>query len=87
LYGELAETEGDIFTIVVHSLESQNVASRTADELRSDGFRISVTEVNVDGQTYYRVGIGQFPTVQEALQEATTLPDPFNNQNFIQRLQ
>ena len=87
LYGEMAKTEGDIFTIVVHSLESQNVASRTADELRSNGFRISVTEVNVDGQTYYRVGIGQFPTVQEAVQEASTLPEPFNNQNFIQRLQ
>lgn len=87
LYGELAETEGDVFTIVVHSLESQNVANRIADNLRSDGFRTSITEANVDGQTYYRVGIGQFPTVQEALQEATTLPDPFNNQNFIQRLQ
>lgn len=87
LYGELAETEGDVFTIVVHSLESQNVANRTANELRADGFRISVTERTVDGQIYYRVGIGQFPTVQEAVQEASTLPEPFNNQNFIQRLQ
>lgn len=87
LYGELAETEGDVFTIVVHSLESQNVANRTANDLRSDGFRISISEAEINGQTYYRVGIGQFPTVQEALQEATTLPDPFNNQNFIQRLQ
>jgi len=33
------------------------------------------------------VGIGQFPSISEAQQEATTLPDPYNNQNFIHRLQ
>jgi septal ring-binding cell division protein DamX len=87
LYGELADAEGDVFTIVVHSLRDRGVADRTADELRQEGFRISVNERNVDGQTYYRVGIGQFPTIREAQQEATTLPDPFNNQNFIQRIQ
>jgi len=87
LYGELADTQGDLFTIVVHSLRDRGVADRTADELRQDGFRISVNERIVDGQTYYRVGIGQFPTIREAQQEATTLPDPFNNQNFIQRIQ
>lgn len=87
LYGEMADTEGNVYTVVVHSFRSRNVAGRTADELRADGFRVSVTERVVDGQTFFRVGIGQFPTIREAQQEATTLPDPFNNQNFIQRLQ
>lgn len=87
LYGEITDTEGRVYTIVVHSLRDRNVANETADELRTDGFRISVSERVVDGQTYYRVGIGQFPTIREAQQEATTLPDPLNNQNFIQRLQ
>lgn len=87
LYGDLADTEGTVYTIVVHSLGSQSVANRTADELRADGFRISIRETNVDGETYYRVGIGQFPTIREAQQEASTLPEPYNNQNFIQRLQ
>ena len=87
LYGEIAETDGDVFTIVVHSLRDRGIADQTADELRADGFRINVTERIVDGQTYFRVGIGQFPTITEAQQEATTLPDPYNNQNFIQRLQ
>lgn len=87
LYGDLADPEGDVFTIVVHSLRDRDVADQTADELRAEGFRITVNERVVDGQTYYRVGIGQFPTIREAQQEATTLPEPFNNQNFIQRLQ
>lgn len=87
LYGELADTDGTVYTIVVHSLGSESVANRTADELRADGFRISIRETNVDGETYYRVGIGQFPTIREAQQEASTLPEPYNNQNFIQRLQ
>ena len=87
LYGELAETDGDIFTIVVHSFRSRNVAENTADELRQQEFRVSVTERTVDGENYFRVGIGQFPSIREAQQEATTLPDPYNSQNFIQRLQ
>lgn len=87
LYGEVADTEGDVFTIVVHSLGSRRVAEETADELREDGFRVTVTERTVDGQPFYRVGIGQFPTINEAQQEATTLPSPYNNQNFIHRLQ
>lgn len=87
LYGDLSDAEGDIFTIVVHSLRQRSVADRTADELRQDGFRVSVNERIVNEQTVYRVGIGQFPTIREAQQEATTLPEPFNNQNFIQRIQ
>ncbi|WP_340103436.1 SPOR domain-containing protein [Rhodohalobacter sp. 8-1] len=87
LYGDLAEPEGDVFTIVVHSLRDRGVAEQTADELRQEGFRITVNDRVVDGQTYYRVGIGQFPTIREAQQEATTLPEPFNNDNFIQRIQ
>lgn len=87
LYGEPAAPEGDVFTIVVHSLRESRVAEQTADELRQEGFRVIVNERVVDGQTYYRVGIGQFPTIREAQQEATTLPESFNNQNFIQRLQ
>ena len=87
LYGEIANTQGDVFTIVVHSLKVRYDAEQTANELRDDGFRISVTERIIDGQTYYRVGIGQFPTIAEAQQEATTLPSPLNKQNFIQRLQ
>lgn len=87
LYGEPADPEGDIFTIVVHSLRESSVAEQTADELRGEGFRVIVNDRVVDGQTYFRVGIGQFPTIREAQQEATTLPEPYNNQNFIQRLQ
>lgn len=87
LYGDLADPEGDVFTIVVHSLRDRGVADQTAEELRQEGFRVTVNERVVDGETYYRVGIGQFPAIREAQQEATTLPEPLNNQNFIQRLQ
>ncbi|MFO7845191.1 MAG: SPOR domain-containing protein [Balneolaceae bacterium] len=87
LYGELSETDGRVYTIVVHSLRQSSVAERTADELRNEGFRTSIRERTVDGQTVYRVGIGQFPDVETAQQEAATLPDPFKNQHFIQRLQ
>lgn len=87
LYGELSEAEGDLFTIVVHSLRDRGVAERTAGELREDGYRTSINQRVVNERTVFRVGIGQFATIREAQQEAETLPEPFNNQNFIQRIQ
>lgn len=87
LYGEFTEGSGNVYTIFVHSLGSRSRAERTADEFRQDGYRVIVTERTVDGRLYFRVGLGQFPSVQSALDEASNLPSPFNNQNFIQRIQ
>lgn len=87
LYGDLSDTDGRIYTIVVHSLRRSSVAEETADDLRDEGYRTSVRERSVDGRTVYRVGIGQFPDIETAQKEAAGLPEPYKNQHFIQRLQ
>jgi len=87
LHGEYREADGDEFTIVVHSIRSRSIADRTADELAQEGYRSSVTERTVDGQVVFRVGIGQFESIQAAINEAENLPEPYNNQNFIHRIQ
>ncbi|REL38754.1 hypothetical protein DYD21_02040 [Rhodohalobacter sp. SW132] len=87
LYGEYQEFTGSEFTIVVHSIRNRNTAEQTAGELAQDGYRSNVTERTIDGQVVYRVGIGQFESIQDALNEAETLPEPYRNQNFIQRIQ
>lgn len=87
LYGDFTEGSGDEFTIVVHSLDERSIAEQTADEFRQDGYRANVTERTVDGRLFFRVNLGQFPSIQSAQEEAAALPAPFNNQYFIQRLQ
>lgn len=87
LYGDYVEASGDDYTIVVHSLPNRSLAEQTAEELRQEGFRTSVTERVVNERVVFRVGIGQFETVQSALSESETLPEPYRNQNFIHRIQ
>ncbi len=87
LYGEFDEEYASGYTIVVHSLRGQQHAENTADGLKEEGYRISVTESSVDGRTVYRIGIGQFPNVEDALQAADELPQPYKNRNFIKRIQ
>lgn len=87
LHGNYVEAAGDEFTIVVHSLPNRSLAEQTAEELRQEGFRTSVTERVVNDRVVFRVGIGQFETLQSALSESETLPEPYRNQNFIHRIQ
>jgi len=87
LMGEIVEAEGDEFSIVVHSFQTRNQAENTAESLRQEGYRTSVTERIVNDSIVFRVGIGQFPSVQAAQNEAENLPEPYRNQNFIQRIQ
>lgn len=87
LHGEYMEISAPEFTIVVHSMRNAGMAENTAEELRQEGYRTSVTQRTVDGQVVYRIGIGQFESIPSAMAEAEILPEPYRNQNFIHRLQ
>lgn len=87
LHGNYVENSGIQYTIVLHSLPTMQHAERTAEELRQEGYRTVVTERTVDERVVYRVGIGQFESIQAALSEAESLPEPYRNQNFIHRIQ
>jgi len=87
LYGDYVEATGIDYTIVVHSLPTLDHAEQTAEELRQEGYRTIVMQRTIDDRAVYRVGLGQFETIQAALSEAESLPEPFRNQNFIHRIQ
>jgi len=87
LYGNYVETSGIQYTIVLHSLPTIGHAERAAEELRQEGYRTVIDERMVDDRVVFRVGIGQFESIQSALSEAETLPEPYRNQNFIHRIQ
>jgi opacity protein-like surface antigen len=74
------------YTIIVHSLASENDANQIAGELKSSGLRTSVLSVVVNGINYYRVAIGQFSTRNDASSAASELPTPLNRSFFVAQL-
>ncbi|TVR32342.1 MAG: hypothetical protein EA390_05305 [Balneolaceae bacterium] len=87
LMGELVDDANDGFSIVLHSFRQEDVARQQAAQLASDGYRVLVSGRTVQGQTAWRVSVGQFPTIAEAQERAGDLPSPYNTDNFIQRIQ
>lgn len=87
LYGDYIEADGTEYTIVVHSFRTQELAQNVVPELIEEGYRTTVTERTVNNNNVFRVGIGQFDSVDAALREAESLPEPYRNQNFIKRIQ
>lgn len=87
LMGSLNASANDGFTIILHSMRNQRNAERAAQELRELGYRTIVSERTVNNETVYRVGVGQFETVDKGLEAAKTLPEPYNENHFIQRIQ
>lgn len=79
--------QGDVFSVVIHSMSNEAAARRTADQFAADGFRTFVTTRTIEGNDTWRVSLGQFPTIEAAVIAAGELPSPYDEQNFIQRLQ
>lgn len=87
LMGELVDEANDGFSIVLHSLQSEERARTQAAEHASEGYRVLVTPRTINGETVWRVSVGQFPTLEEAQGAAEDLPSPYSSNNFIQRIQ
>lgn len=89
LKGEVNETISSGYTIVVHSLRRLEVAENRKQNLQEAGYRALISKADVQGTTYYRVGLGQFETVEDAQQAVSDIPESFqNNQShFIKRIQ
>lgn len=87
LTGDLVDGANDGYSIVLHSLQSEERAREQAASLISDGYRVLVNPRTVNGETVWRVSVGQFESIQNAQQAAGDLPSPYNSNNFIQRIQ
>lgn len=87
LYGEPNQTISNGYTIVVHSLRDQQIAEQNRQQLQNAGFRALISQAQVQGETYYRVGLGQFKNVSEAQQAIGDIPKRYRDNNFIKRIQ
>lgn len=80
-----AENESS-FTIVLYSFTDVDNAQRTANHLREIGLRAIISQARVDNQLIYRVSVGQFTSISEAISGSAYLPEPYSNQNIIVRI-
>lgn len=80
-----ASGEGS-FSIVLYSFSNMEMAKVAAEPLKSEGFRVFVSQQVVEEEQFYRVSVGQFATIREAVSAAMVLPEPYSNQNFIVRI-
>ena len=75
------------YTIVLHSLQSYERASNEMIRFREEGYKTTLWEYRFsDGSTTWRVGVGQFESVTDALEAVGDLPEPYRNTNFITRI-
>lgn len=87
LKGEVNDAVTNGYTIVVHSLRNKEQAEINQQALEEQGYRAIISQANVQGTTYYRVGIGQFETIQAAQKAIDRIPEQFKSNNFIKRIQ
>ncbi len=86
LKGTVNTSVNNGYMIVVHSLRSQQQAESRRQDFADKGYRTLINEATVQGTTYYRVGIGQFSTVDAAQDAVNRIPEPYRSNNFIKRI-
>ncbi len=85
LEGEISIVSGRSYGIVVYSLSNQNRAQQEQATLRDLGYRTLIIPHEQDGQTFYRVLVGQLETPEAAVEAGQQLPEPYRNSFFVRR--
>lgn len=76
------------YTIVIHSFRDSTIASNIEAEIREEGYKTTLWHVQRGGMSeWWRVGIGQFETIFEAMEAMAELPNEYNkDDNYIIRI-
>lgn len=87
LRGGATPRVSDGYTIVVHSLRDEAKVRRLNEELKKEGYRTVISQASIMDTTFWRLGLGQFKTVEDATEASKKLPDPYRSNHFIKRIQ
>ncbi len=77
------ESASSGYTIILYSFSSIDRADSAAGNIEIPDYSIQVFPFSQNGNMYYRVSIGQFDTWQQAFEAGSTLPEPYNDQFFV----
>ncbi|HKI43775.1 MAG TPA: SPOR domain-containing protein [Balneolales bacterium] len=88
LHGKTSNDIGDYYTIVIASLRDQSKAQSVGKRWGTRNYRVVVAPGQVHGQTWYRVGLGQFSSISDAENAVKGLPNRLqdNKHHFIRRI-
>lgn len=78
-------TLNTFYTIVVHSLDKPEKAQKQAAYIQSLNLRPFIGMLTINEAPAYRVSIGQFQSVADAVSAVGQLPEPFQKAYFIKR--
>lgn len=78
--------EGPGYTVQVASCESENYARHLVGVHERRGYDAFVSTITYEGQTYYRVRIGNFDAYSDAKALKAELADRYSLQTWIDRL-
>ncbi len=89
LRGAVNPLEGRVYSIVVHSLPTVAQSQAECAKIVTLGLRCSVVPAERNGATTFRVGIGQFESVENANRSVGELPERYQTPGnfFITRIQ
>jgi cell division septation protein DedD len=78
-----SQPEGSGYTVQVASCESMTYAQHLIKVYTERGYEPYMSKADVDGQTYYRVRIGIFPSLNEAQNLKSELADRYSVKAWI----
>jgi len=78
--------EGEGYTVQVASCENEDYARHLVGVYADRGYDAFVTTITYEGQTYYRVRIGNFGGISDARTLQNELQDRFSETTWIDRL-
>jgi multidrug resistance efflux pump len=87
LQGETFYDQLEGYAIILYSLEDLERATEISDNIKSEGYRVDVHPVTISNKEFWRVAVGQFRTIEDALAAAETLPASVGKEYFIHRIQ
>lgn len=70
---QVIRSSGPTFTIQVFSSQSEDRAKKSLNNLTEDGYKVTLTETTINGNQWYRVRLGKFPTKNKAEARADLL--------------
>lgn len=86
LMGVPSEAGNDGYTIVVHSLRSEERASSKQQELAGRGYRALLIPIQTSKGVIWRVSLGQFRTITEAAIASDDLDPEYIDNFFIKKI-
>lgn len=88
LHGKINQQLKNAYTIVIHSFHQKSTVQGIAKELQKKGYRAVIFSGKSGSEVHWRVGLGQFKTIEAAQKAVKKLPERYQKEkaHYIHRI-